>query len=325
MYKKRSSAVFGAAVILFALMLRMGGGITYASSHTLRLSQPSDTFLRKASGISRENLPLVPGPTVPKPTQTPELPAFTAADVSFIRMRYASNCKHRPDLEALLQEHLVWDLVQERPTVLILHSHGTEAYTPGSGEQYTPFGSYRTRDTEHNMVAVGQALTEILEEAGIRVIHDRTLHDDPSYNAAYTNSREAVQAWLAIYPGIQLVIDLHRDAATEIDGSQYATSAWVDGKEIAQLMLVMGSHSTSLPHPNWEENLSVALKLLVQLERIAPGITRTTTLRSSRYNQDLHPAMLLVEVGSAGNSLDQAKAAAQVLGEAIIALKLGTN
>lgn len=326
MHKKRSSAFFGAAVILFALMLRLGGGITYASSHTLRLPQPANAFLRKAqSGISRENLPLTPRPTIPEPTQPPQLPIFTAGDVSYIRMRYASGCKHRPDLEALLQKPLNWDLAQDTPTVLILHSHGTEAYTPGSGESYLEFGSYRTRDTDYNMVAVGEVLTKILEEAGIRVIHDRTLHDDPSYNAAYTNSRKAAQAWLAKYPGIQLVIDLHRDAATEIDGSQYATSAWVDGKEIAQLMLVMGSHSASLPHPNWEENLSVALKLLVQLERMAPGITRATTLRSSRYNQDLHPAMLLVEVGSAGNSLRQAKAAAEVLGQAIIALKLGAN
>jgi stage II sporulation protein P len=306
-------------------MLRLGGGITYASSHTLRLPQPPDSLLRKAGGISRENLPLVPRPTVPEPTQSPELPAFTAGDLTCVRMRYGSGCKYRPDLEELIRRPLSWNLDQDTPTVLILHSHGTEAYTPTPGQEYTGFGSYRTRDKAYNMVAVGESLAQALEAAGIRVIHDRTLHDDPSYNAAYPNARQALQQWLELYPDIQLVIDLHRDAATEIDGSQYATSAWVDGKEIAQLMLVMGTHSASLPHPNWEENLSVALKLLVQLERLAPGITRPTTLATSRYNQDLHPAMLLVEVGSAGNSLTQAKAAAQVLAEALIGLKLGAN
>ena len=326
MHKKRSSALLGAAVILFALLLRLGGGITYASSHSLRLAQPQNAFLRKVqSGVSRQELPLKPQPTVPLPTQPVERPVFTAGDISLIRMRYASGCKHRPDLESLLQRSLAWDLAQNVPTVLIIHSHGTEAYTPTPGETYKDFGSYRTRDTAHNMVAVGEHLTKILEASGIRVIHDRTLHDDPSYNAAYTNSRKAVKNWLAQYPDIQLVIDLHRDAATEADGSQYATSAWVDGQAVAQLMLVMGSHSSSLPHPDWEDNLSVGLKLLVQLERMAPGITRTTTLGTSRYNQDLHPAMLLVEVGSAGNSLERAKAAAEILGEAIIALKLGAN
>ena len=325
MHNKRRSALLGAAVILFALILRLGGGITYASSHGLHLSQQNVFWPRVQGGLSRQELPLLPQPSLPLPTLPPELPSFTAGDTSLLRMRYASGCKYRPDLEALLQGPLSWDLEQANPTVLIIHSHGTEAYTPASGEEYKQFGSYRTRDKEHNMVAVGEALTKVLEAAGIRVIHDRTLHDDPSYNSAYTNARKALESWLALYPDIQLVIDLHRDAATEIDGSQYATSAWVDGKEIAQLMLVMGTHSSSLPHPNWEDNLSVALKMLVQLERLAPGITRSTTLATSRYNQDLHPAMVLVEVGSAGNSLEQAKAAAQILGEAIIALKLGAN
>ncbi len=326
MYNKRRSALLGAAVILFALMMRLGGGITYASSHSLRDMQSQDAiFQRSQGGISKQNLPIAPQPTVPVPTLPPELPAFTASDLSCVRMRYAAGCKYRPDLEELIRSPLNWNLVCGTPTVLIIHSHGTEAYTPKPGQEYADFGSYRTRDNAHNMVAVGEALVQILEAAGIRVIHDRTLHDDPSYNSAYTNARLALEFWLDLYPDIQLVIDLHRDAATEIDGSQYATSAWVDGREIAQLMLVMGTHSSSLPHPNWEDNLSVALKMLVQLERLAPGITRTTTLANSRYNQDLHPAMLLVEVGSAGNSLEQAKAAAQILGEAIIALKLGAN
>ena len=326
MYNKRRSALLGAAVILFALMLRLGGGITYASSHSLPEPQWQKEILKRSpGGISKQVLSVLPQPTVPLPTQPLQLPVFAAGDLACVRMRYGTGCKYRPDLEELIRRPLCWNLDQGTPAVLILHSHGTEAYTPTPGQEYADFGSYRTRDNAHNMVAVGKTLTEALEAAGIRVIHDITLHDDPSYNAAYPNARRTLQYWLELYPDIQLVIDLHRDAATQIDGSQYATSAWVDGQEIAQLMLVMGTHSASLPHPNWEENLSVALKLMVQLERLAPGITRATTLATSRYNQDLHPAMLLVEVGSAGNSLEQAKAAAKILAEAILALKLGAN
>ena len=326
MYRKRRSALVGAAVILFALMLRLGGGLTYASSHSLRDPQWQNRGLQRyPAGVSKQAVSALPQPTVPLPTQPPQLPVFTAGDLTCVRMRYGAGCKYRPDLEELIRRPLSWALDRQTPTVLILHSHGSEAYTPAPGQAYTDFGSYRTRDTAHNMVAVGEVLTGALEAAGIRVIHDRTLHDDPSYNAAYPNARQALQYWLDLYPDIQLVIDLHRDAATESDGSQYATSVWVDGQQIAQLMLVMGTHSASLPHPNWEENLSVALKLVVQLERLAPGITRATTLATSRYNQDLHPAMLLVEVGSAGNSLEQAKEAARILADAILALKLGAN
>lgn len=328
MHSKRRSTLLGAAVLIFAVILRLGGGITTASSHTLRLPEPVPIALQRwpQGGIGAVAAQPDTQPTIPQqPSQPQLLPNFSGKDLSLIQFRYASGCKYRPDLENLMRQTLSWDLDGGEPAVLILHTHGCEAYTQVSGQNYAASGSYRTRDTAHNMVAIGDLLAQKLEAAGIRVIHDRTLHDDPSYNAAYSSARSAVEDYLVRYPSIQLVLDLHRDAATYSDGSQYATSVTVDGKKIAQLMLVMGTDTTGLHYPNWQENLSVALKVLAQLERTAPGITRTTTLRTSRYNQDLHSAMLLVEVGSAGNTLDQAKAAAEILAEAIIALKDGAN
>lgn len=326
MYNKKRSIRLGAAVLIFAVIVRLGGGITTASAHALRVHQTAQSalLLRPQGGVQAA---VTSPPTVPQtvPPQPTTLPTFTAAHLSLVTVRYASGCKYRPDLEKLMRAPLSWNLDSGEPTVLILHTHGTEAYTKTAGQNYAQFGNFRTRDTEYNMVAVGQVLAQKLEAAGIRVIHDRTLHDDPSYNAAYSSARSAVEKYLAQYPSIQLVLDLHRDAATYSDGTQYATSVTVDGQEIAQLMLVMGTDSSGLHYPNWQDNLSVALKMLAQLEMSAPGITRTTTLRSSRYNQDLHGAMLLVEVGSAGNTLQQAEAAAEILAEAIIALKDGAN
>lgn len=322
--EKRSTRL-GAAILIFATMLRLGGGITEASSHNLPLSEPVRTVLQRwpQGAISAAAVQLPPTTQPPEPVVL--RPVFTAAELEQLTIRYGSGCKHRPDLAALIQSPLSWDLDSGEPTVLILHSHGSECYTRVSGEDYEACGDFRTCNTEHNLVAVGDVLTQLLEAAGIRVIHDRSLHDIPSYNAAYANARKAAKAYLEEYPSIQLVLDLHRDAATYADGSQYATGVTVDGQRIAQLMLVMGSDSAGLPYPNWQENFSVALKVLAQLEQLAPGITRTTTLRASRYNQDLHPAMLLVEVGSAGNTLAQAKAAAEILAQAIIALKDGAN
>lgn len=326
MDNKKRSIRLGAAVLIFAVILRLGGGITRASAHVLRLQQTAQSVIlrRPQGGIRSDGLPL---PTLPEPTlpTLPELPTFSASDLSLVTMRYASGCKYRPDLETLIRTPLRWDLDSGAPTVLIVHTHGCESYTKVTGENYSLCGNFRTRHTEYNMVAVGDVLARKLEAAGIRVIHDRTLHDDPSYNKAYSSARESIQRHLAQYPSIQLVLDLHRDAATYSDGSQYATSVTVNGEKIAQLMLVMGTDSSGLHYPNWQDNLSVALKMLAQLEKCAPGITRTTTLRTSRYNQDLHSAMLLVEVGSAGNTLHQAKAAAEILADAIIALKNGAN
>ena len=323
--KKRSTR-FGAAIILFALLLRMGGGITQISVHALRLPQVEQTVLRRGTGgVERGERETVTAPQLPTQPAPILVPVFSGEDLKRVQVRYASGCPYRPDLEAMLTAPLDWDLDSGEPAVLIVHTHGSEAFTKEPGQNYVELTDIRTLNTDYNMVAVGELLAQRLEAAGIRVIHDRRLHDEPSYNAAYGNARSAVQAYLAQYPSIQLVLDLHRDSATNPDGSEYATSATVDGKKIAQLMLVMGTDASGLHYPHWQDNFSVALKLVAVLEQRAPGISRTTVLRASRYNQDLHPAMLLIEVGSAGNTLTQAKGAVEILAQTIIALKNGAN
>lgn len=322
--QKRSTRL-GAALVLFAVILRFGGGLTAASAHSLRRWEGENTdFCRWGAGGVSAITATLPQPEPPVPQPVAGL-TFDKKDLAPIRMRYITGSDYRPDLEALIKSRLSWDLDDGAPAVLILHSHGSEAFQKQPGQDYQELVNTRTTNTEYNMIAVGDHIAKLLEEAGIRVIHDRTMHDIPSYNDAYTNARAAVESYLAQYPSIQLVLDLHRDSATNADGSLYATGVTVDGEKIAQLMLVMGTDGSGQAHPHWEENLSVALKLLAVLEQQAPGITRDTSLRASRYNQDLHPAMLLVEVGSSGNTLAQAKAAAEFLATAIIQLKDGAN
>ena len=98
------------------------------------------------------------------------------------------------------------------------------------------------------------------------------------------------------------------------------TLAQVDGRDSAQLMIVVGTN-----YDTWEENLSLALKLHAQLETTCPGITRPLQLRGQRFNEDLSPGGLLIEVGAAGNSHDEALTAAGELAIAIIALAKGTQ
>ena len=119
------------------------------------------------------------------------------------------------------------------------------------------------------------------------------------------------------------MLDLHRDAS---DGeNQLRTSTPINGASCAQLMLVMGTNAGGLRHEGWEDNLSLALKLQTQLERQAPGITRPISLRSQRFNQDLSPGALLVEVGAAGDTHSEALRAAEQLAQAIAALAEGTG
>lgn len=260
-------------------------------------------------------------PTEPPAVQTIALPSFSASDMSGIEIRYS--CDFRPDMEKLLATPLDWDLQGTEPTVLILHTHTTESYTKSKGESYKESSHFRTLDEDYNMVSIGDRVAEYLTQQGICVIHDRELHDYPSYNGSYTHSRNAAAEYLEKYPSIRLILDLHRDASGDLD-NQMRTHAKVDGKDCAQLMVVIGTNATR-KHPNWEENLSLGLKLHAQLERIAPGITRPLTLREQRFNQDLISGALLIEVGAAGNTHAEALGAAEVLAEAIVQLSRGSE
>ncbi len=338
---RRRAVRTGTAAILCALIFRLwAAGVP--EKVLSRLSQPNiAAFLRYletgrdvrfsvSPEVFLEYAPESPAPwvpTVPEEIPVPEipeepiLPAFAPEDTALTDIYYA--CSLRPDLERLLSAPLGWNLAQSWPTVLILHTHTTESYTQGQ-EDYVETSDYRTLDEGYNMLSIGDIVARILSENGIGVVHDRQLHDYPSYNGSYNDARKAIAQYLSEFPGIQLILDLHRDAA-DTENGQLRTVANVGGETAAQLMLVMGTDESGLEHENWQENLSLGLKLQAQLERQSPGITRPTILRAQRFNQDLHPGALLVEVGAAGNSHSEARLAAKILAEAIVALSNGTQ
>ncbi len=249
-------------------------------------------------------------------------PSFSAADAAGVKLKTTTSLS--PDLSALVTRPLDWDLTGDAPTVLILHTHTTESYTKSDGEIYEESGAFRTLDEGYNMLSIGDRLAELLEEGGITVIHDRQLHDYPSYNGSYNHARKSIEAYLEQYPTIRLVLDLHRDASGD-NNNQLRTKATVNGVPSAQLMLVVGSNASGLKHPNWEQNLALGLKLHVQLERISPGICRYVNLRGQRFNQDESPGALLVEVGAAGNTHAEALKAMEVLSQGILALARGAD
>ena len=269
-----------------------------------------------------------PGPTdstqpeATFPTEpAPILPVFSPEDAQTLTI--TSGFSYSADLSALLTKPLNWELSADAPTVLIVHSHGSESFAPtGEYQETTP---YHTLDKSHNMISIGTYVAQLLEAGGITVLHDTALHDDPSYNASYNNSRESIQRYLAQYPSIRLVLDLHRDSFEDEDGNQIVQTVFSEGTALAPLMLVVGTNYGGLEHPNWQENLALALKLQVQMESLCPGICRNINLRSQRFNQDLSAGALLVEVGASGNSRQEALRSAEILAEGILTLAHGTE
>ena len=197
----------------------------------------------------------------------------------------------------------------DTPQVLIVHSHATEAYTMPAGEKYKASGTCRTKDTRYNVVRVGDEVAAVLSSYGISVLHDRTLHDYPNYNDAYPNSYEAIEAYLEKYPSIVYVLDIHRDAIEDANGNQYKLLC-KEEPHAAQCSIVMGSD-----YDGWQDNLTLAVATEKTINEKYPTLFRPILLLSYRYNQQFTPGSMLIEIGAAGNSLDEALYAARLFGQ----------
>ncbi|MBE6636882.1 MAG: hypothetical protein E7618_03645 [Ruminococcaceae bacterium] len=208
---------------------------------------------------------------------------------------------------------------EDPPLVLIYHTHGTEGYAEEGRLSYSPSALPRSRDIENNVVAVGKVLTEALNRNGIKAIHCETMHDATSYNAAYTNSAQTVREYCNKYPSIRYAFDIHRDAlvgTTEV----YKTITYDESTPIAQIMLVVGSDAAGAVHPNWRDNLTFAVNTQHILTERLPTFVRPITLKNASFNQQYSPYGLLIEVGTCVNTLAEAKASAEILGEMLAAL-----
>ena len=214
------------------------------------------------------------------------------------------------------------ELTGEAPLILILHSHGSEAYTPAADDGIVWSGECRTTDTRYNVVRMGDAMAEVFGQAGISVLHDRTLYDYPEYAGSYDRSLAAIDRYLKEYPSIRFVLDVHRDAIETSSGSQVKVISEIDGQGTAsQLTLVVGSDGGGLSHPDWMENLRLAVAIQEQALTDYPTLMRPLLLRNSRYNQHATTGSLLVEVGTAGNAPEEAELAARLFaGEMVTVL-----
>ena len=211
----------------------------------------------------------------------------------------------------------------EGPQILIIHSHGSEAYSQYDGDVYEESDPYRTTDCTHNVVKVGEEIATVFRAYGFQVLHDTNLYDYPAYNGAYDRSLAAVKQWLADYPTISIVLDVHRDALVGSDGEVYKLVSQEAGEQVAQVMLVVGSNDTGLEHPRWTDNLAFAVRLQKNLVTGYDSLARPIVLRSSRYNQQLLPGSLLVEVGGHGNTLTEAIAGARLWADNVARTLLG--
>lgn len=205
----------------------------------------------------------------------------------------------------------------DQPQVLIMHTHACESYLVNNGSYQDKNYTSRTTDASQSVVAVGQVISEKLAEKGICVIHDGTMHDYPAFTGCYDRAEETVTAILERYPSIKVVLDIHRDGIVEQDGNPIAAVNEINGRSAAQVMIISAASDGYYYVPNYMQNFHFACLLQEHMESENPGLTRPVLFQYCQYNQHLTTGSLLLEIGSQGNTLDEALYTGELIGESI--------
>lgn len=195
----------------------------------------------------------------------------------------------------------------KKPLVIIYHTHSTESYQP-----YSESNFHREKETG-TVRDVGNTMTEELNNLGIGVVHDKTIHDRPSYNQSYDRSLETITALLKKYPTAKYVIDLHRDAAA-YSGNVGKTTT-INGTTVAKYSLVIGKNNA-----NFSKLMRYAKKINQKAASLYPGFEGRIIEKEYRYNEYIADNYLLLEIGNNQNKIQDVKATGKYFAHVLAAV-----
>lgn len=244
---------------------------------------------------------------------------LTLLKKGFAQVRFAGDDRQQssqengpvtPRIEVSIRERKKWE---ERPLVAIYHTHTSESYLSTTGKKWA-------EGEAGDVTRVGEELAKTLwQEFGVAVVHNRTIHDWPTWRLAYVNALQTVEELVKTYPELQIVLDIHRDATEDGDPIDCLTS--FAGEKTARVLIIVGSDNLGLPHPRWRENLEFAHRLHAKMEELYPGLSRGVRFREDgRWNQHLHPHAVILEIGEVHNTEEEAKAAARRMAHVLFEL-----
>ncbi|MGL6173607.1 MAG: stage II sporulation protein P [Cellulosilyticaceae bacterium] len=214
------------------------------------------------------------------------------------------------NFEELAKKEMRIDETKQGPKVLIFHTHVNEDYKEQG-------------NVESGVGRVGEELCTVLEQKyGIETMHitDNFL---PT-SGAYERMEPVINNTLKDNPSIQIVIDIHRDSLAS--GDKLVTK--VNGKDTAKIMFVNGvcmkrdlednlAPHKQLSNPYLEDNLAFSLQAQIEGLTYYPSLMRKVYLKSYRYSTHMKPLSLLIEVGTNGNTLEEAVNAAEPIADII--------
>lgn len=192
--------------------------------------------------------------------------------------------------------------LSEEVGIIIYHTHNAEDYKPSAGVS-------KSEGKNGGIAVAADAFSEaIARKYGIKTFHAMTLHDYPDWSHSYINSLKTIKALLNSYPEAKIVFDVHRDAGYT---DKNPTTAIINGKPAAKILLVVGAN-----HDNYQKNLAFAQNLEDTGAKLYPELIKGIHIaQSARYNQQVHPQAIIVEVGSDLNTQEEANYAMELFAD----------
>lgn len=181
-----------------------------------------------------------------------------------------------------------------KPQVIIYHTHSSESYQPYSA------GNFHRQEEAGTVREVGNVMTAELNRLGIAVVHDKTIHDSPSYNESYDKSLATVTALMKKYPSAEVIIDLHRDAAAYT--GNVGETMTIEGEKAAKYKLVVGQNND-----NYSQLMAFANKVNAAADEMYPGFSGRIIEKEYRYNEYIADKYLLLEVGNNQNNIKEVR------------------
>ena len=306
--------------------LEEGSSVVLTGWEELVVAQSPALLLQRAALKEEGSLDSDPGQTKKttkaKQKEKKSAKATKKLDTSKLKVADINLDNHTKGIQVNLKDYfdkklnLTLQPAKKGPQILIVHTHTTEAYTKGKKDKYEETDPARTLNNDYNMVRVGEEMKAVFEDMGLSVIHDTSKHDYPSYNGSYAHALNSIEKYVKKYPTIQVVLDVHRDAIIDSKGVSYAKRTKVNGESVAQVMLVVGTNDMGLSHPKWKDHLTLAVQMQKKMLAIDKSFPRPIDLRSPRFNGHATPGSMLVEVGTSGNTLQEALAGARYFARA---------
>ena len=211
------------------------------------------------------------------------------------------------DVDALLDSGFMYKESSGNPAplVMVIHTHTSEEYM-------TDNGSFKGLNS---VVSVGENINQTLNAAGLSAIHCTVIHDAGDDNA-YVAARETIKTMLMIYPSVKYIIDVHRMDRQE-NGQTVKTLSAVD---TAQMRITVSADGTT--GRNWQDGLALAVALRQKLNGDGRALCAPTVLSAARYNSDLCRYYMMLEVGTQGNTTQEAMSAGEYFAKALLSVLL---